>query len=237
MNELQIFNDVESEELYQFEKSLKRYCGVIYGVEFGNRLKIGKTLMPYRRMKALNRIAMYCGEKLGRVAVSVPHTNFSKNETKIHEIFSYARIKGTELFALSMDDFLTTLRTIDFEFLDDSKQFAEEAKRFIDTMKQLILLDRPIYNAEHCLDKIEEIMEQAILDITLSLDRIEAAMKQKITKVQFTTLAYVLDVSSHTMLNLGYSLTDVNTIKQAVLNSFRYSPDDFMDLKDLYGIE
>lgn len=128
MTDLQIFNNPCCRDLYQLEKALKKYFGVFYAVEFGECIKIGKSAAPYRRMTQLRIMASYAGKSLGKVCVSAPHTNFSENETRIHDYFAYARRGGTELFDLTMDLFIEKLPVINLEFLDDSEQIEKEAK-------------------------------------------------------------------------------------------------------------
>ena len=80
--------------------------GYIYAIEWGDKIKIGKTKNPKRRLKELTTIADYGEIKIGDVAVSIQHTNYSETENLIHKHFNKFRIGKTEVFNITMDDVL-----------------------------------------------------------------------------------------------------------------------------------
>lgn len=111
MSELQIFNNAEFGSVKEIERSRSSdYVGFIYVLEWDDAVKIGCTMYPYKRLIALKRQAeKYGNVKLGNFALSKGHTNFRENETKLHTYFSSSRKENTELFAISMEQILSSI--------------------------------------------------------------------------------------------------------------------------------
>ena len=118
MNELKIFEKEELTKLKEVCKQTPEYFGYFYLLEFGNRIKIGCSKNPYQRYMTLKKEAEdYGNTKLGRIAISRPHTNYSQNETLLHKVFFEKRVNGTELFDLDLDDVIAGI--------PDGLQFSE----------------------------------------------------------------------------------------------------------------
>lgn len=137
MNELQIFNN---EELKCFEKTLGEYMGVIYLVEYGDMLKIGKSKQPYTRLKQIkNNAVRYGNIKIGRIAVSKPHTNYGENEKEIHSILKKYREGRSELFDISLDDAMTIIDgNEDIKYLDESTSISRKSDCFKEFMSDIL---------------------------------------------------------------------------------------------------
>lgn len=139
MNELQIFNNNEFGEIKTIEKENKdKYTGFFYVLEWDNFVKIGSTKNPYQRIMALKRNAETYGKsKLGRVAFSIPHTNYEKNERKLHKEFCSFRKAGSELFNISFDEIISNIPK-DIDYLDESEEIDKKADIFVEGMKKFI---------------------------------------------------------------------------------------------------
>ena len=139
MNELQIFNTEDLTPLKTIEKNLKTYFGIVYFLEYGDSLKIGRSIKPYNRMMSLKREATkYNGTKLGRVAISPPHTNIAENEKVFHKYFEDKRINDTELFNISFDDLLQAYSDISVLYKDESEEIERQSELFCEGMKSLL---------------------------------------------------------------------------------------------------
>ena len=239
MSGLLVFNSAGCEALYQFEKSLKAYFGVFYGVEFGEYVKIGKSSAPYRRMIELQGVASYGGKSLGRVCVSVPHTNYSENETKIHDYFSYAR-KGTlELFDLTIEQFMEKLPAINLEYKDDSARLERETR---ENAEQLILFAKGLWGPGRTKLSYEKDYKQVaealapLMDDVKNLSDSMRSLELSLKQYDFKVLSRVIETTSQTMRDMDYPSNDVDAVKSAVLMAFGYSMDDYLDFRDLYDI-
>lgn len=104
MNDLNIFAIEQLNEIKNFENSKSSdFVGFFYILEWGEKVKIGCTLHPSKRIKQLKLVANYSNSKLGMVAFSQEHTNFRDNEMLLHDHFKHLRVKGTELFDISFE--------------------------------------------------------------------------------------------------------------------------------------
>lgn len=103
------------------------YMGRIYGIQYGDYLKIGSSSNVRNRINALKCQARYSGVPLMVVVVSAPHSNYKQNEKELQTIFSEKRIKKTELFNISLDDFVFELNKQ--IFLDNTKELQEVSNR------------------------------------------------------------------------------------------------------------
>lgn len=139
MNELQIFNNEEFGEVKNIEKANKgKHTGFFYILEYGNLVKIGSTKNPYQRIMSLKRGAETYGNlKLGKVAISKPHTNYVSNEKRLHKLFSELRKSGSELFDISFDEAIRQIG--DIEYLNESKEIEAKSENFLNGMKSFIL--------------------------------------------------------------------------------------------------
>ena len=140
MHELQIFNNEEFESIRILEKGNKdKYTGFFYILEWNNMVKIGSTKNPYQRLLALKRTAEnYGSDKLGRIALSVPHTNYRDNEKTLHKFFSNCRKPYTELFNMEVRDAISKIPS-NLEYADDSEKINERAEAIFGWMKNFVL--------------------------------------------------------------------------------------------------
>lgn len=137
--ELQIFNSEEFGELKEIEKRNKdKYTGFFYILEYGKFAKIGSTKNPYQRLMALKRNAVNYGEwGIGKIAISIPHTNYTENEKKLHEHFKSKRKQGSELFDCKFEDVLNSVETV-VTYKDDSEEMELKAEAFFQGMKNFV---------------------------------------------------------------------------------------------------
>ena len=140
MNELQIFNNEEFESIRIVEKGNKdKYTGFFYILEWNNMVKIGSTKNPYQRLLALKRTAEnYGSDKLGRIALSVHHTNYRDNERILHKFFSNCRKPDTELFNMEFEDVISKIPA-NLEYADDSEKINERAEAIFAGLKNFVL--------------------------------------------------------------------------------------------------
>lgn len=140
MNELQIFERENYKDLKAIDKENKdKYTGFFYVLEWGGSVKIGSTKYPYQRLMALKRTAeKYGDETLGRIALSVPHTNYRENEKFIHKIFSNERKSDSELFNLHFDETIERFPDC-LDYKDDSKKLEERAINVSEGFKSFLM--------------------------------------------------------------------------------------------------
>lgn len=141
MNELQIFNNSEFKEMRTTDKNLKdTYLGVVYALEYGDKLKIGCSKQPYTRVMALRRNAEKYGNAiLGRICISIPHTNYKEIESFLHKRFSNFRVEGTELFDVTFNDFVKIFKNEKIDFKDETEKFEKKSQAFFEAMKSFIM--------------------------------------------------------------------------------------------------
>jgi hypothetical protein len=141
MNELIIFNNPKFGEIRTVESGLKdTYLGVVYAVEYGDKLKIGYSTKPYTRIMVLKRNAeKYGNMALGRVCISSPHTNYREIESFLHGRFADLRIEGTELFNIKFDDFVKIFRFEKINFKDETESIRRRSQAFFNGLKGFII--------------------------------------------------------------------------------------------------
>lgn len=139
MNDLQIFSNEDFGEVKEIEKRNKdKYTGFFYVLEYGKFVKIGSTKNPYQRLMALKRNAVNYGEwGIGKVAISIPHTNYVENEKKLHKHFKSKRKQGSELFDCTLEDVLNSVATIVI-YKDDSEELELKADAFFQGMMNFV---------------------------------------------------------------------------------------------------
>lgn len=133
ISNVKIFENNIVDNLKQIEDMItNRYVGFIYILEWDDMVKIGCTTKPCQRFVALkNQAEKYGNVQLGRVAISKEHTNYKKNELKLHQYFQEYRINGTELFKTSMEQVISEIPKCT-EFLNESKSIEENNKLIAD---------------------------------------------------------------------------------------------------------
>lgn len=136
MNDLQIFENAEFEKL----KDITPQCffGYVYVLECENEVKIGKTETPYKRISNIAQtLDKYAGRSISRVALSVKHTNYSENETKLHKIFANYRLRNSEFFDLDFDYVVEQINEIiDIEYKDESERLKKEEDIWLEKFKE-----------------------------------------------------------------------------------------------------
>lgn len=139
MDNLQVFTKDEFGSIRTIEKLNKdKYTGFFYVLEWDNKVKIGSTKNPYQRIMALKRSAEnYGNSKIGRAALSVPHTNYVENEKMLHKVFKQNRKTGSELFDMDFEDVLLCLPD-GLEYRDDSQVIDKRAESFMNGMKMFM---------------------------------------------------------------------------------------------------
>lgn len=109
-------------------KGTDPWAGRVYVVEVGSIIKIGCSQNLTRRLRELGKLFVdYCEMKSGRVAFSPECTNYYLLEQKLHEHYKKYRRAGTELFAISMDSFLQTAPSLEYQ--NSSSLLQEQAER------------------------------------------------------------------------------------------------------------
>lgn len=112
--------------------------GYVYALDYEGKVKIGHTTDIKTRMLSLTHAAKhYGGIPAGAFACSRAHTNHQENETLLHRHFAQVRMTGSELFAISLEEFLEQLPALAFK--DDSKEQQRRADAFLESMKGFVL--------------------------------------------------------------------------------------------------
>ena len=117
------------------------YAGYVYILECRSALKIGMTTRPSERIK--RHRMMFCnhaGFELGRVAITIQHTNYSYNEKLLHLILGDFRKNGTELFFYGFDDLAQRIesRDISLRYENNTYDQYKRALLFTNRMKDFI---------------------------------------------------------------------------------------------------
>lgn len=97
------------------EKTASDQHGVVYAVEYGEHIKIGYTKDLIKRVKSFLRNTKYGDLSIKRIVYTAFHSNFTENERLLHDLFREFRIKGTELFAITLNDFLLKAPELHFD--------------------------------------------------------------------------------------------------------------------------
>lgn len=84
--------------------------GVVYAIEFGDKIKIGKTSNFAKRLLQLKSVANYAEYEIGNYVLSPMCYNYSYNEKYLHFVFRNNRVENTELF------YGVTLKDVEKEF-------------------------------------------------------------------------------------------------------------------------
>ena len=123
----QVFDSVGDLES-RYKPSDMQFSGVVYAVEYDEMVKVGCTKNPIQRMKSLMRSAEKYGRcHLGRIAVSMPCTNYAENEKTAHQALAGKRKAGTELFSVSLDDAARSIWSLPIK--DESEEINERSKQ------------------------------------------------------------------------------------------------------------
>lgn len=89
------------------KKCQSLYKGFVYAIEYGDVIKIGSTRNIRDRIQSISAHAKkYSNIRTGEFCFSEAHVEFRENERILHKAFSDKRIKSTELFHMTLEDFL-----------------------------------------------------------------------------------------------------------------------------------
>jgi len=135
-DEWKIFEKSEYELMKELDFNNCSKAGYIYILEYGEYVKIGTTKEPYKRVRNLSSLGRdYANIETGRIAVSPTHTNRNSNENILHELFSDKRVKNGELFSVSLENALKTIRENPLEYLlEESKNDIEDFSKWLTHM-------------------------------------------------------------------------------------------------------
>lgn len=108
---MRIFDRCDISKLKDYETAVEEtQTGCFYILEVDNIVKIGSTLHPFRRFESLRQtLEKYSDRKIGRFAVSIPHSNYYENERMLHTYFAYKRKPTTELFNMTFEETICKL--------------------------------------------------------------------------------------------------------------------------------
>ena len=110
---LTIFKNSDFGELPK--KEADNFSGRVYIAEYGYFIKIGSIKNAKERILALTRQARYNGICINRIALTIPHTNYVKNEKKMHIELNEYRVGNTELFNVDFENAIMITKDLDFE--------------------------------------------------------------------------------------------------------------------------
>lgn len=118
----------------------KPYHGIVYVVEHGDKIKIGQSRKFKKRLAALRKAENYGGAEIGTYRTTEACTNYKEIEKYLHTYFKDRRVGRTELFDMSLKEFLEKVPTI--EMLDESIKLEELALKRTQIFKQLLFGDK-----------------------------------------------------------------------------------------------
>ena len=125
---------ITPKELFQLPNELKDYMGVVYILQLSNNtIKIGATINPLKRIKThITNLKIYSDRRIKVIYITIPHTNYQKNETKLKRLFVHNKIGG-ETFKITLDEAITRLSS--FKFKDETERLVQEGDEFLTGMK------------------------------------------------------------------------------------------------------
>ena len=113
--------------------------GVVYALEYGDCIKIGKTQNLTERMKTLTSQAKkYSFTNTGLVAYTEVHSNYSDNEKLLHYVFKDKRIDNGELFVIDLEYFIKHVPYISLKH-DVLKDNTEVLLGIVKTLEQKLV--------------------------------------------------------------------------------------------------
>lgn len=134
------FNVYKRDEYEKIKKECPQieYAGYVYVVEYGDYIKIGQSTNPYQRINQLRMQAENYGPyKLGRVAITIPCSNYENIEKLLHQFWSEFRKESTELFDIPFGFFLNEVEThkIRIPYRSNISESAKSTNEFLNGMK------------------------------------------------------------------------------------------------------
>ena len=162
--------------------------GVVYFIEINDKVKIGCTSKPSERIQVIASYARkYFGAKIGRIAVSQPHSGYRESESYLHKLFESHRTPGTELFDiefhkatskfLEMDEAVHKSSALNGNLDALIEMFAEAQQRSIEegiANKLLKILSDPC--AYWCICNAPEVGKDAVFTSYLDVFLAEIAL-------------------------------------------------------------
>lgn len=119
-------------------KAKNDWLGYVYVIEYGEGVKIGHSTNLQARYKQITSNAKnYADVAVGRIAFAIAHTNHKENESILHKHFAEKRHGKSELFTLTLEEFLENVPVLQFK--DDSEDKRQNADKFLNSMKGFIL--------------------------------------------------------------------------------------------------
>lgn len=120
------YNETEYELLKELDFANFSRKGYVYVLEYGNKIKIGTTKEPFKRLKSLKSMAEnYLDTFTGRLLISKAHYNRFENEKVLHNMFSDSKIGNGELFSASFNEAIKKVVESKIEYvLEDTESTA-----------------------------------------------------------------------------------------------------------------
>lgn len=171
---------IKNLKFYDFNDLVKlkpqEYYGYFYIIEFGNYIKIGCTRKPYERIRSLkSQLENYSDGKLGRIIFSNECVNYTENEYLLHTHFKEFRKFNTELFDLSIEEFLGKYSNISIEFSHDISMY-ERVNKFIDGVQNFIVGDNDLNK----LGYETEILSRALLKLNKKYEELSGINRSNV---------------------------------------------------------
>ena len=183
MNEITLFKSPEEMEKQKSNQIIWRvsnkqtFMGYVYAVEFGDHVKIGCTQCPVSRIRTLVAIAKnYCFTDVRRIAFTLPHTNFLKNEKYLHSVFANKRIENGELFDNDFESAIDAL--LDLELKNDSNMLEERIE----------IAKRSLASVIFGVEETEELKEEQVNMDTILESLTELYEENKALRVELESL-------------------------------------------------
>ena len=114
------------------------FFGRVYILDLGDMVKIGCTSNLNQRVSDLGSLLRLFSEvdiKKNLIAYSEPHTNFAKNESALHKIFSSSKVRG-EFFNVSLYDALKASQLLTLD--NKSAEMKERSEKVTSLFKSLV---------------------------------------------------------------------------------------------------
>lgn len=113
-----LYDSTECELLKELDFTDYSKKGYVYILEYGDKLKIGTTKEPSKRLKSLKFTGKNYSDVLtGAILISKEHYNRFENEKILHKAFSDSRYGNGELFSISLNEAIEKVLEIELEFV------------------------------------------------------------------------------------------------------------------------
>lgn len=197
MNELKIINSNDLKKHIQKNNPTEGY---IYAIEYGDKVKIGKTSFPEQRYRALKRQAEYAQFHLGRILLSPPHKEWSENETFLLNNLE-KRIGNTELFDLSLESVKAQFKNLKYTRITTE----ELRKNDIQIQKRLDALEKIIYSQDEYLNS-EKTDGYISLPLSNILNYSKSVKDIILATSNILEYLYTADINENEKLNIFFEL-------------------------------